>query len=83
MKKIKKWLKITALENFGILVVALVLWLFLPSFFNSISLLLLGFFIGINWQAIKDLSDIDEKIEEKINSLRGTVDGTKQGGGKT
>lgn len=87
MKALKLWLKRTGLENFGLLVAAFVFWFILPGMFaSSIGFLLLGMCIGLNWQALKNLSDFDEKVMEKFeevkDSIRGTVNGDKPGEGK-
>lgn len=87
MKAVKIWLKKVGLENFGILAAALAFWFLLPGVFaSSIGFILLGMFIGLNWAALKDLSDVDEKIKDRfddmMDQIRGTVDGDKPGEGK-
>lgn len=70
MKKAKIWLEKKGLKHVGLVIAAIALWLFLPGFFNSIGLVLLGIFIGLNWDSLKDLSEVDEFVEEKLSEAK-------------
>jgi chromate transport protein ChrA len=70
MKKAKIWLEEKGLKHIGLVIAAIIFWIFFPGIFNSVGLILVGIFIGLNWEPIKDLSNVDEKIEEKYNDLK-------------
>ncbi len=71
MKKLKAWLEKTGIENFGLVVAALAIWFFLGwNMFITIGGYLLSAFVALNWQALKDLSTLDEKVEEKFEDVK-------------
>ena len=77
MKVLKAWFKKTGLQNLGLVGVALGFWILLPGvFFGSIGILLLGIFMGLNWQALKDLSDVDEKVVEMFEDIKDKIGAT-------
>lgn len=67
------WLERTGLANFGILFAIAIIWFLIPGDFALwTSLLLFGFFCGLNWYPIKDLINLDENIEdgkEKVKKI--------------
>jgi len=78
MKKAKIWLESKGLKHVGLLVAALIFWVFFPSIFNAIGLVLTGVFIGLNWEPIMDLTTLDEKIEEKYQDVEEKIKELKE-----
>lgn len=83
MDILKKWLSKTGLNNLGVTFAGLFFWWFFPgAFFNYLGFTLIGFSVGLNWQALKDLTNKDEDISEILRRLNSTVNPDKKGEGK-
>lgn len=71
MNKIKTWWKKTGITNILTFLIGIALiWLVPGDFVNLIGVAAVFFAIGINWQALKDLTDLDEKFDKKWDAIR-------------
>ena len=75
MRKFIAWWKKTGLENGFVGIAAFVFLFYIRGQWGfGIGMLLLGAFIGMNYQALKDLTTLDEKIEtlvdEKLEEIK-------------
>lgn len=69
---VKEWFQKRGLKSFGLLIAGFGIFPFIGfsnlAFFVSGACLAL--FVYINWQPLKDLSDVDEKVEDKAEEIK-------------
>tara|TARA_R110000744_G_scaffold11247_2_gene34283 strand:+ start:736 stop:1011 length:276 start_codon:yes stop_codon:yes gene_type:complete len=82
---VKEWLKEKGFKHIVLLIVGLLMYVLFRGIFDVVAIVLIWEFLRLNWQPIKDLSTVDEKIveqykelEEKYNELKNDIQKVKQ-----
>lgn len=72
MTVVKEWFQKRGFKSIGLLIAAFGIFFLLGfsnvAFFVSGGCLFL--FVYINWQPLKDISDVDEKVEDKAEEIK-------------
>jgi len=85
IKKAQEWLAEKGFKHLVLIIAGILIYFLFPDLFKPVAIVLIWEFLRLNWQSIKDLSTVDEKIEsefedlkEKYKNLKEDLDRVKQ-----